>query len=469
VKIGLRLKLALPMIVLWIGLYAGFDYYWLPTFLQKNLARYTTEQQQKVHLLINGLVESGLRDDLANIYATLSLVLQEHNDWLSLTLRDADQNMIFPLDEPSLFDKNSLITIQHEYKHSGSTLFYVELVTDPQQVFQEQEDLITELRWLFFSLLFVALTGGILLENRLVCQPIRELARAAKRISNKDFTAQLPTARHDEVGQLINSFALMRSDIQLYQDDLRQTRDEALQATRVKSEFLANMSHELRTPLNAILGYSELIEDDLHAQNRNDHIPDIKKIQFAGQHLLALISDILDLAKIEAGKMELQVSAFSLKELVQEAIATIEPLAHKNGNTIATQISADIEIVNSDKTKVRQILFNLLSNACKFTSQGRISLSVKKSQNNSTDGFTIEIKDTGIGIPADKLDSLFDAFMQVDSAYNRKYQGTGLGLALSRQLSQLMEGDITVHSELNHGSTFTLTLPINSAKQEQAA
>lgn len=467
-KFGLRLKLALPMIVLWIGLYAGFDYYWLPTFLQKNITRYTTEQEQKVHLLINGLVESGLRGDLANIYSTLNLVLHEHEDWLSLKLTDANHNLLFPLDEPAVFDSESLITISHEHKYSGSTLFFAELVADPRQVFQEQENLVAELHWLFFTLLFVALTGSMLLEDRLVCYPIRELARAAKRISHKDFNARLPTARNDEVGQLINSFALMRTDIQLYQDELLQARDEALKATRVKSEFLANMSHELRTPLNAILGYSELIEDDLFAQSSTDSLPDIKKIQCAGHHLLALINDILDLSKIEAGKMELQVSTFSLNELIHEVTTTIQPLAEKNGNTIVVKTTSEINIINSDKTKVRQILFNLLSNACKFTSKGRINLSVKKLPHKHTDSIIIGVKDTGIGIPPEKIGSLFDVFTQVDSAYNRKYQGTGLGLALSRQLSQLMGGDIAVESQLHNGSVFTLTLPLNLAKLQAA-
>jgi signal transduction histidine kinase len=468
VKFGLRLKLALPMFVLWIGLFAGFEYYWLPSFLQKNISRYTTEQQQKVHLLINGLVESGLRDDLANIHSTLNLVLKENQDWLSFTLRDAEKNLLYPLEQPALIDHGSLIRISDEYKYGGTPIFFAELVTDPRQIFQEQQNLVSELRWLFLTLLVVALTGSMLLEDRLVCYPIRELARAAERISDRDFNIRLPTARNDEVGQLIKSFALMRSDIQLYQDEILQTRDEALQAARVKSEFLANMSHELRTPLNAILGYSELIEDDLCDQNNTDHLADIQKIQCAGHHLLALINDILDLSKIEAGKMELHVSTFSLNELIHEVAATIQPLAEKNGNTIDVQLNREVNIVNIDKTKVRQILFNLLSNACKFTSRGVISISVNNLPGDTDDRFVINVQDTGIGIPADKIATLFDAFTQVDSAYNRKYQGTGLGLALSRQLCQLMGGDIAVKSQADKGSTFTLSLPINLTKQQAA-
>ncbi|MCG6969515.1 MAG: HAMP domain-containing protein [Gammaproteobacteria bacterium] len=467
-KFGLRLKLALPMVILWIGLFAGFEYYWLPSFLQENITRYTTEQEQKVHLLLNGLVESGLRDDLANIYSTLNLVLKEHEDWLILTLRDTDKNLLYPLDQPPEIDKEPLIRISHEHKYSGTTLFFVDLVTDPWKIFQEQDKLISELHWLFLTMLFVALTGSMLLEGRLVCLPIQELARAAKRVSDRDFNARLPTARNDEVGELIISFALMRSDIQLYQDEILQARDEALKATRVKSEFLANMSHELRTPLNAILGYSELIEDDLFEQNSTKHLPDIQKIQCAGNHLLSLINDILDLSKIEAGKMELQVCTFSLQELINEVTATIQPLAEKNGDTLKVNVSHEVNIVNTDKTKLRQVLFNLLSNACKFTSQGLIQISVNASSLGQTDCFIISIHDTGIGIPQDKIASLFDAFTQVDSAYNRKYQGTGLGLALSRKLSQLMGGDITVTSQVNSGSTFTLTLPSNLAKQQAA-
>ena len=171
--------------------------------------------------------------------------------------------------------------------------------------------------------------------------------------------------------------------------------------------------------------------------------------------------------------MELQVCSFSLNKLIQEVTATIQPLAEKNSNTLDIQISNQIDIVNTDKTKLRQILFNLLSNACKFTSQGLIRISVDKACGTRNDGthndhVVVGIQDTGIGIPSDKIGTLFDAFTQVDSAYNRKYQGTGLGLALSRKLSQLMGGDITVTSQLNKGTTFTLTLPVNLAKQQAA-
>ena len=281
------------------------------------------------------------------------------------------------------------------------------------------------------------------------------------------------TCAHGEValrasGQLVKAFDLMRYNLQSHQEKLRQARDQALEATRVKSEFLARMSHELRTPLNAIIGYCELMEDELASEGLRIGVRDLKKIECAGHHLLTLINDILDLAKIEAGKMELHVTRFSLNALIDDVVDTIKPLAEKKRNTINVTLSPAVDLVVSDQVKVKQILFNLLSNACKFTAEGNIAVSVSASQQNGQTYFKVEVRDSGIGIEKEKLGMLFNAFTQIDSSYNRKYDGTGLGLALSRQLCQLMQGDIVVNSQPNNGSIFTFWLPSQLAKQQAA-
>jgi signal transduction histidine kinase len=220
------------------------------------------------------------------------------------------------------------------------------------------------------------------------------------------------------------------------------------------------MSHELRTPLNAILGYSEMLQEEAQDIGQQGFIPDLQKIHGAGNHLLGLINDILDLSKIEAGKMTLYLEEFEVEKLVREVAATVQPLVAKNGNQLEVDCPANLGGMRADVTKVRQTLFNLLSNASKFTENGRIRLAVARSSLNSqlsTLNFTVT--DTGIGMTPEQLGRLFAAFSQADASTSRKFGGTGLGLAISRKFCQLMGGDLTVTSELGHGSTFTITLP----------
>jgi signal transduction histidine kinase/DNA-binding response OmpR family regulator len=232
-------------------------------------------------------------------------------------------------------------------------------------------------------------------------------------------------------------------------------------ASQHKSAFLANMSHELRTPLNAIIGYSEMLQEDAADLNANELVPDLQKVNAAGKHLLELINSILDMSKIEAGKMELHFEDFDVAGVVSDIMAVIQPLADKNGNHLEASCDSSIGSMHADLTKVRQVLFNLLSNACKFTEHGRVALSVRR--DDAADGawLTFTVTDTGIGLSPEQLGRLFQEFSQADSATTRKYGGTGLGLALSRRLCRLMNGEITVASAPGHGSTFTVRLPVD--------
>jgi signal transduction histidine kinase/CheY-like chemotaxis protein len=230
-------------------------------------------------------------------------------------------------------------------------------------------------------------------------------------------------------------------------------------ASRHKSEFLANMSHELRTPLNAIIGYSEMLEEDAADLGEGRLVPDIQKIHGAGKHLLELINAVLDLSKIEAGKMDLYLEDFEVGRLVQDIAAVIRPLAEKNGNRLDVACAPDAGAMRSDVTKVRQSLFNLLSNACKFTERGAVSLVVARETAGGEDWFRFDVSDTGIGLTPEQLARLFQEFSQADAATTRRFGGTGLGLALSRRLCRMMGGDVTVESEPGRGSTFTVRLP----------
>jgi signal transduction histidine kinase len=241
--------------------------------------------------------------------------------------------------------------------------------------------------------------------------------------------------------------------------DLLEAKSAAEDASRAKSRFLANMSHELRTPLNAIIGYSEMLQEEAEELERKAFVPDLQKIQVAGKHLLSLINDILDLSKIEAGRMELFLETYSVNTLINEVKALIQPLAEKNGNVLIVRWTGTLGSMQADMTRFRQILFNLLSNACKFTNKGTVTLEANRIRENDKDWIQFRVRDTGIGMTPEQIAKLFQPFMQADATTSRKFGGTGLGLVLSRRYSQMMGGDMTVESEPSKGTTFMVRLP----------
>lgn len=273
--------------------------------------------------------------------------------------------------------------------------------------------------------------------------------------------AQLEMTVDQRTAQLTAANKLLRIEIaerKRAEIALQEALHKAEAASRAKSTFLANMSHELRTPLNAIIGYSEMLEEAALESGLADIIPDTQKIHNAGKHLLTLINDILDLSKIEAGRMELYLEKFDLGNLIEEVVATLHPLVEKNHNQLQVSCSVNLGVMYADLTKVRQILFNLLSNALKFTEGGTVILSATREPSGGSDWVYLQVSDTGIGMSAEQQQGLFQPFMQGDASTTRKYGGTGLGLAISRLFCQMMGGDITLESQLDIGSTFTVQL-----------
>jgi signal transduction histidine kinase/CheY-like chemotaxis protein len=349
----------------------------------------------------------------------------------------------------------------------------------------------------YAMLLLVFVLGSdllaLLVASRLqhvISRPILRLEDTMRMVSTKkNYEVRALKFYDDEIGRLIDGFNTMLAEIQqrdaalqganyelksrtkALEDEVthrKQTQEELLaakraaeDASRAKSAFLANMSHELRTPLNAIIGYSEMVEEEIQDCGRVEKIEDVRKIHSAGKHLLALINDVLDLSKIEAGKMGLHLENFDVAGMIQDMVSTFQSTVAKNNNTLAIHLSEDLGQMRADITKVRQILFNLLSNACKFTERGTITLDVDRTENDGQPWIRFCVRDTGIGISPEQQENLFKEFTQADVSISRKYGGTGLGLSISHRFAHLMGGQIGVESEQGKGSAFTVGLPVN--------
>ena len=248
--------------------------------------------------------------------------------------------------------------------------------------------------------------------------------------------------------------------------DLEAAKIEADEANEAKSQFLANMSHELRTPLNAVIGLTEMLKEDAEDDDLDDYLEPLDRIHNASRHLLTLINDVLDLSKIEAGKIELYFETFIVSDIMRDIIATSEPLAQKNNNELILENNLDFDSMHSDQTRVRQIVLNLVSNACKFTENGQVTLALNSRSKKEKQILDIVVTDTGIGMSKEQVKKLFQAFTQADSSTTRKYGGTGLGLIITKHLSRIMGGDVEVSSVEGEGTTFTASIVINADDTE---
>lgn len=365
------------------------------------------------------------------------------------------------------FDDQSL-KVFHRIELQGQTMGTLYIESDMRQL----ETRLRNYSGIVAILMMGAALVALLVSSRLqsvISEPILRLERTMRLVSTqKNFRLRAEKAQDDEIGALIDGFNIMLAEIQQRDAALLSANEAAEASNRAKSQFLANMSHELRTPLNAIIGYSEMLQEEAADTGQEATIPDLQKIQSAGKHLLSLISEILDLSKIEAGKMELYVETFDAVALVEDVVATVKPLVTKNANALEVRCPSDVGYIDNDLTKVRQILYNLLSNAGKFTESGVITLEVSRRSVDQREWVRFRVSDTGIGMAPEQASRLFRDFTQVDASTTRKYGGTGLGLAISRRFSEMMGGHITVDSSTGQGSAFTFDIPADLSASKLA-
>ncbi|WP_221798760.1 ATP-binding protein [Oceanobacter mangrovi] len=457
-----RFMLPLVLLVLAALLYARFI--WTDEVDQRTLQEWNTEVELSLGIVGEGLIPMLIQGDLSNVYDNLDSILANNDRWLEIGLYNPDGLSLYPLEDPVGQEFSAGVRIyHHDIYHNKVLLGHLDLYFDLESVLHSIHDQTKSIYLVLLVMLFLVATSMLAVFYRLVSQPLQGLGKAMNALSEGDYAAVIPLAGSNELAALAVRFETMRSLLQEERQQLVQALETAESASKAKGEFLANMSHEIRTPMNGVLGMLQLMLDAPLAADQRERA---ELALSSAKSLITVINDILDFSKIEAGKLELEQIDFDLEGLLNEVAQQHQAqLQGKDVEFVLVTEGIRHRYLKGDPSRIRQVLNNLCGNALKFTTAGEVRLEVITTPE-PTGGVHLDftVQDSGIGIPPDRLEIIFNSFSQADASTTRKYGGTGLGLSITRQLSELMGGSIDLESEPGVGTTAHVSLLLDEGQ-----